>query len=104
VHYFGTVDDIKRNIAHMVLEKKPNAVAQDFVDILNKILSFPSMEKKKKKKCKSEKGHLEGGEVPMGRGMKSVISIRSQCINMNCHDRNLVLLNRFLYYSYRILQ
>jgi len=61
--YFGIGDDIKRNVAHLVL---PNVVAQVFMDVLNTMLPFPSMEKKKKK-CKSEKGHLEI-KLPMGRG------------------------------------
>lgn len=59
MHYFGIGDDTKRNVAHVVLEKKPNAVAQDFMDVLNTMLPFPSMEKKKKKR-KSKKEHLEG--------------------------------------------
>ena len=58
VHYFSIGDDIKKNVAHVVLEKKQNTVAQDLMDVLNTMLPFPSMENKKKKH-KSEKGHLE---------------------------------------------
>ena len=82
VHYFGIGDYIsKRNVAHVVLEKKLNAVkAQDFMDVLNTMLSFPSMEKKKKKKKKkrkSEKGHLEKKNYLWEVEMKFLISIRS---------------------------
>ena len=59
MHYFGIGDDIKKNVAHVVLENKPNASAQDLMDVLNTMVPFPSMEKNKNKKRKSEKVHLE---------------------------------------------
>ena len=66
VHYFSIGDDIKKNVAHVVLEKKQNTVAQDLMDVLNTMLPFPSMENKKKKD-KSEKGHLEKKKTTYGK-------------------------------------